>query len=52
VRDLNVDIVFAPLLGLEVAPLHLALDGVLVLSEPSLELRVGHVGGVGVKVCV
>jgi len=46
VRDLNVDIIFLPLLGLKLLPLHLA-DRVLVETEPSLELVIGarHVGG-------
>jgi hypothetical protein len=38
--NLDVDVVLSPLLGLEVAPLHLALDGILILSEPSLEFGV------------
>lgn len=40
-RNLNVDVVLCPFLGLELAPLHLAFDGVLVLAEPALKLGVG-----------
>ena len=40
-RNLNVDVVLCPFLGLKLAPLHFALDGVLVLAEPALELGVG-----------
>jgi hypothetical protein len=37
VRDLNVDIILRPLLGLIFAPPHVALDRGLVLAEPSFE---------------
>lgn len=42
VRDLNVDIVLCPLLGLKVAPLHLSIDRLGRLSEPSLESWASH----------
>jgi hypothetical protein len=42
VGDLNVDVVLGPLLGLELTPLHLALDRILGLAQPSFELGVGH----------
>lgn len=41
VGDLNVNIILFPLLGLELLPLHLALNGLLIETEPSLELVVG-----------
>lgn len=41
VGDLDVDVILRPLLGLEAAPPHLALDGIGRLSEPPLELVVG-----------
>jgi hypothetical protein len=43
VRNLNVDVIFTPAFRLKFTPGHLALHGVLVLSEPALELSVGHV---------
>lgn len=54
VRDLDVDVVLGPLLGLEGVPLHLALDGLGVVPEPSLERVVGHrvCGLTGVSDCV
>ena len=39
---LDVDVCFLPGLGFKFAPLHLSLDGVLVVAEPSLEFVVGH----------
>lgn len=42
VRNLNVDVVLCPLLGLEGAPLHLAIDGLRILAEPALKLWCGH----------
>ena len=39
VRDLDVDVVLRPFLGLELAPFHVALKGALVEAEPALELR-------------
>lgn len=42
---LDVNVVFLPLFGLELAPDHLALDGLLVLAEPAFELVVGRHDG-------
>ena len=41
VRHLDVDIVFRPLLGLELAPLHVPLNRLLVEAEPALKFVVG-----------
>lgn len=38
VRDLNVNVVLGPLLGLVRAPFHLALDGLGRLAQPAFEL--------------
>jgi hypothetical protein len=42
VGDFDINVVLGPLLGLELTPLHLALDRVLGLAEPSFELGVDH----------
>lgn len=49
VRDLDVDVVLGPLLGLELAPLHVALGGGGVKAQPALELVVGSHGVLVVK---
>jgi len=41
VRDLDIDIILRPLLGLEFAPLHVALDGLGIVTEPALKLVIG-----------
>ena len=48
VRDLDVDVVLGPLLGLVLSPLHVALNGLGVVPEPALELVVGHGVGCGI----
>jgi hypothetical protein len=40
VADLNVDVVLLPLLGLELAPLHFALNGLGIEAQPSLKLDI------------
>lgn len=42
VSDLDVDVVFLPLLGLEGTPFHLAIDGIGGVAEPALELVIGR----------
>jgi hypothetical protein len=48
VRDLNVDIVLSPLLGLEGTPFHLAVDGIDILAQPTLESCCCHFLGEGI----
>lgn len=40
--NLDVDIVFIPLLGLEFAPLHVSVGRLLVMAQPAFELVIGH----------
>lgn len=42
VGDLDIDIVLVPGLGLERAPLHLAVDRFGILAQPALELVIGR----------
>lgn len=50
--DFDVDVVLAPLLGLELAPFHVALDGLFVVSEPAFEFVIGrHVAGLCAGMC-
>jgi hypothetical protein len=42
VGDLDVDVVFLPLLGLKWTPFHLAVDGIGGVAEPALELVIGR----------
>lgn len=42
VSNFDIDIVFSPLLGLELAPLHLALRRLGLIAQPALKLVVCH----------
>lgn len=42
VSNFDIDIVLSPLLGLELAPLHLALRGLGLIAQPAFKLVVCH----------